>query len=98
MQPKYCLREKCGIDGLILSKNGHMIYWLSLLYGCLLTGELVAVVHLGLPVAGLPVDVEGEAGGAAHGGQADGAGRARSVASAMVPCEMGATQETGYRV
>ena len=64
----------------------------------LLTGELVAVVHLGLPVAGLPVDVEGEAGGAAHGGQADGAGRARSVASAMVPCEMWATQETGYRV
>ena len=65
---------------------------------CLLTGELVAVVHLGLPVAGLPVDVEGEAGGAAHGGQADGAGRARSVASAMVPCEMWPRQETGYRV
>ena len=63
----------------------------------LLTGELVAVVHLGLPVAGLPVDVEGEAGGAAHGGQADGAGRARSVASAMVPCEMWGDTRNGIQ-
>ena len=45
-----------------------------------LTRQAVAALHLGLPVAGLPVDVEGEAGGAADGGEADGAGQPGPVA------------------
>lgn len=49
----------------------------------MLTLELVAILHIGLPVARLPLDVERQTGRTSHGGQPGHADLGRFVASVV---------------